>query len=218
MESCCTSGAHVLLVPPPAFGHYITFFYLATRLVHLGVRVTFLVAEGLVPRFLNDPLFAAHWSQIQQENIELVTVKDGISQLGSRQGFFTMIQESSEPQLVAAYSDAVAVLMLSTRFPASCCIIADMLMGWTQEVAAKFNITGLMLHIQSAANLSLMLHVPTLIAEGRLPLTANNQEKPMHIPGLKIPLRTSELPDDLHPGALVSGADKIFLRTSWRVK
>lgn len=61
------------------------------------------------------------------------------------------------------------------------------------------------------------VHVPTLIA-ARLPLTASNQEKPVHVPGLKALLPTSELPADLHPGALIPHADKIFLRTSWRVK
>jgi len=159
MESCSTSGAHVLLATRPQFGHCIAFFYLAPRLVHLGVRVTFLVVEGLIPRLQNEPLFAAHWSQIQQENIEVVAVKDGFSHLGGWQALLNMLQESSEPQLVAAYSDAVAALMSSTRFPAPCCIISDMLMGWTQEVAAKFNIPSFVLHTQSAANLSLMLHV-----------------------------------------------------------
>lgn len=54
-------------------------------------------------------------SQIQQENIEVVAVKDGFYQLGSRLGLLTMIQDSSAPQLVAAHGDAVTALMSSTR-------------------------------------------------------------------------------------------------------
>jgi hypothetical protein len=55
-----------------------------------------------------------------------------------------------------------------------------------------------------------------LLAEGRLPLTETNQEKPVEIPGLKVPLPTAELPSDLHPGAMLPNAYETFLRTSRR--
>lgn len=56
--------------------------------------------------------------------------------------------------------------------------------------------------------------MPTLLADGRLPLTSTNQDRPVKIPGLKVPLPTSELPSDLHPGAYIPNAYENFLRTS----
>jgi hypothetical protein len=157
----CSAGrcAHVILVPTPVGGHCIPFFYLASRFAHLGVRVTFLVADGLVPQFYASELYKPHVGLIQREGIQVVRVKDGFSHLGLRPGLLATFQESSEPQFVAAFGEHVAALMSSTEFPAPCCIVSDMLMGWTQTLAAKFNIPRFVLHTQSAANLSLMLHV-----------------------------------------------------------
>jgi len=150
-------------MPMPAGGHCIPFFHFAARLVHLGLRVTFLVPEGMVSRFQEDSLFKTHVGEILREYVEVVAVKDGFSQLGRVEGLLAMLRESSEPQLVAAFSEAVAALMSSATWPAPCCIVSDMLMGWTQPLAANFHIPRYVLHTQSAANLSLMLHVHTFL-------------------------------------------------------
>lgn len=157
MASC----AHVILVPAPVGGHCIPFFHFASRLAHLGLRVTFLVAEGLVPQLYTHPLFVPHVGLIQRDGIEVVRVKDGFSHLGLGPGLMAMLNPDSQPQFIAAFGDHVATLMSSKEFPPPCCIVADMLMGWTQSVAARFSIPRFVLHTQSAANLSLMLHVPT---------------------------------------------------------
>ncbi|KAG0601055.1 hypothetical protein M758_11G080500 [Ceratodon purpureus] len=214
--ACSAGCAHVVLVPTPVGGHCIPFFYLASRFAHLGLRVTFLVAEGLVPQLYTHKLFTPHVGLIQREGIEVLSVKDGFSHLGFGPGLMAVFREASEPQLVAGFSEGIATLMSSTKVPAPCCIVSDMLMGWTQIMAAKFNIPRFVLHTQSAANLSLMLHVPTLLSEGRLPLTETNQEKPVEIPGFQVPLPTSELPSDLHPNAMLPNAYETFLRISRR--
>ena len=159
--ACSAGCAHVVLVPTPVGGHCIPFFYLASRFAHLGLRVTFLVAEGLVPQLYTHKLFTPHVGLIQREGIEVLSVKDGFSHLGFGPGLMAVFREASEPQLVAGFSEGIATLMSSTKVPAPCCIVSDMLMGWTQIMAAKFNIPRFVLHTQSAANLSLMLHVTT---------------------------------------------------------
>lgn len=154
---------HVILVPMPVWGHCLPFFYLAARLAHLGLRVTFLLPEGHVSSIVGDEFYISHVGEILRENVEIVAVKDGFSLVGGMEGFLGLLRESSEPQLVAAFAESVGVLMSSSsKFPAPCCVISDMLMGWTQTVAKEFDIPRYVLHTQSAVNLSLMLHVQTL--------------------------------------------------------
>ena len=166
--ACGGRCEHVIMVPTPFVGHCIPFFYLASRLAHLGVRVTFLVAEGLVPQFYSHSLFTPHVGLIQREGVEVVRVKDGFSHLGFLAGVMPFFKpESSEPVFVASFGESVAALMARTDRPAPCCIVSDMLQGWTQTVAEQFNIPRFVLHTQSATNLSLMLlvlpsHMPLL--------------------------------------------------------
>lgn len=87
-----------------------------------------------------------------------MAVDDGFSHLGKAQALFAMVKDSSQEQLQAAYSGAVARLMESSSV-APCCIVSDMLMAWTKPLADQFGIPRYVLHTQSATNLSLMLHV-----------------------------------------------------------
>jgi len=60
--------------------------------------------------------------------------------------------------------------------------------------------------------------VPNLLVEGRLPLTEENQTKPISIPGFKFPLRTSDLVSELKDEKFIKmGAYDCFLRMSRRV-
>jgi hydroquinone glucosyltransferase len=197
-----SGNVHVVLVPFSPIGHCMPFLYLASRLAQLGVKVTFLCLEGLKSQLHNSLSFKPHARVILHKNIDIVTVKDGFSTRAGL-GAADVIREESRPALVSVFSDCLSSLMSSAASLAPCCIISDMMLGFTHDVAAKFNIPRYVLHTQSAANLSLMLQVPTLLADGILPLTTTSQDVFVQIPGLKVRLRTSELPTDLDPNALI---------------
>jgi hydroquinone glucosyltransferase len=211
---CSPKWVHVILTPTPAMGHCLPFFHLAARLHYLGVRVTFLVNEILRDKFSAEPLFAEHIGEIlRQGGVEVVAVDDGFGSSGDKiKAMFSMMMDEHEPQIVAAFSKAMVPLMDSTTPP--CCIISDMLMAWTLPLAKKINIPRYVLHTQSAANLSLLLHVPKLLVANQLPITDENRERLVEVPGLKVPLHTSELPADLHPAPMVPWAYDLFMRTS----
>lgn len=65
---CCSK--HVILVPTPAVGHCVPFFYFAARLVHLGTKVTMLVSNGLMEKFQTDALFAMHAGEVLREGAD----------------------------------------------------------------------------------------------------------------------------------------------------
>jgi len=62
------------------------------------------------------------------------------------------------------------------------------------------------------------LQVPTLVAQGRLPLTEDNRTEPIPIPGFKFPVHPSDLVTELKdPEYIKFGAYDSFLRMSRRV-
>nr|PNR26421.1 hypothetical protein PHYPA_030996 [Physcomitrium patens] len=206
---------HVVLVVPGATGHAIPFMYLATKLASFGVKVTMLVYEKFESMFQTSIMYKQHRKAIQEMDIQMVGVDDGIYD-GTPGTFPESVKESSELKLVDAFTGAMSRLMSSTSPP--CCILSDMLVGWTQILAAKFNIPRHILHIQSTLDLSVMLHVPTLLAEGRLPFTEKSRNELVKIPGMEVPLHPSELPSDLHPEFLniIDFSYEFFLRMSRR--
>nr|PNR44165.1 hypothetical protein PHYPA_016549 [Physcomitrium patens] len=203
-----SGNVHVVLVPFSAIGHCMPFLYLASRLAQVGVKVTFLCLEGLRSQLQTSPSFKPHAGVILHKNIDIVTVKDGFSTRAGL-GAADVIREESRPALVSVFCDCLSSLMSSGASLAPCCIISDMMLGFTHDVAAKFNIPRYVLHTQSAANLSLMLQVPKLLADSILPLTTTSQDVFVQIPGLKVRLRASELPTDLDPNALIPKLLKI---------
>lgn len=152
--------AHVVVVPGIGPGHCIPFFDLASRLASRAVKVTILSTEVHVRRVWSDAVYRRWTPRLRSagEDIELVPVKDGLHD-GTREGFRTFIRESSEAKLIAAFAAHLSPLMSNATPPPPCCIISDMLVGWTQDLAAKFDIPRYVLHIQPATNLALMLHV-----------------------------------------------------------
>ncbi|KAG0602747.1 hypothetical protein M758_10G038000 [Ceratodon purpureus] len=207
--------AHVVLVPGLAPGHAVPFFDLAIRIAASHVKVTILDFGYRVPKLWSDAIYS-RWAlrlRAAHPDIEVVPVKDSIYD-GTREGFYSCITQLGEERLIAAFGSNLAPLMDSTGdVPRPCCIISDMLVGWTAELSAKFNIPRYLMHIQPAINLSLMLHVPALIAEGRLPLTEENATKKIEIPGIRFPVHPADLPTDLSdPISLKWGSYEFFLR------
>lgn len=170
---------HVVLIPGIGPGHTYPFFCFAMQLVtcNRGVKVTILAHEFLIEHIRNDvtykhiaPEFRAAIAGAAGSDIDFVGVKDTPCD-GTLEGFVACLHESWEAKLVAAFAACLSPLMVRVSDsnggisedeslpPPPCCIVSDMLTGWSQELARMFGIPRYVLHTQSAANLSLMLHV-----------------------------------------------------------
>lgn len=213
--------AHVVLVPGSSVGHVVPFVDLALRIAASRVKVTILTIGYHVPKVWDDAIYG-RWAprlRAAHPDVELVPVNDGIYN-GTLAGFFTFISEPAEERLIAAFQSHLAPLMASSSTsPPPCCIISDMMVGWTQDLAAKFNIPRYVMHIQPTTNLSVMLHMPALIAEGSLPLAEENRTKPIEIPGMGFPVHPADLPGELNdPEAIKWGSYEFFLRLARRAR
>lgn len=158
---------HVVLVVAPFFSHAMPFFGLATRLTSRGVKVTMLAIAPYVEQIWNDAAYrrvapGLRALQADGEGFDLVPVA-GTEFIRTREERIACMQASADANLIAAFATSLAPMMSSagttSDVPTPCCIISDMLVGWTQDLARKFGIPRYILHIQSAANFSLMLHV-----------------------------------------------------------
>ena len=174
---------HVVLIPGIGPGHMYPFLGFAMRVLagNRGVKVTILAHEFQVELIHNDVTFkhiapefrAAIDGAAAGSDIDIVAVK-GTPCDGTLEGFLLCLHESWEAKLVAAFAACLSPLMVRVSDsnggisedeslpPPPCCIVSDMLAGWSQELARMFGIPRYVLHTQSAANLSLMLHVSKL--------------------------------------------------------
>lgn len=157
---------HVVLVVFPLLSHAMPFFGLATRLNSRGVKVTMLAFALHVEQIWNDAAYrrvapGLRALQADGEGFDLVPVAGTVFR--TREERIACLQASADANLIAAFAASLAPMMSSagttSDVPPPCCIISDMLVGWTQDLARKFGIPRYILHIQSAANFSLMLHV-----------------------------------------------------------
>ena len=158
---------HVVLVVAPVVSHAMPFFGLATRLTSRGVKVTMLAYAQHVEQIWNDAAYrrvapGLRALQTDGQGFDLVPVI-GTPSWGTMEERIACMKASAEAILIAAFATSLAPMMSSagttSDVPTPCCIISDMLLVWTQDLARKFGIPRYILHIQSAANFSLMLHV-----------------------------------------------------------
>lgn len=161
---------HVVMVAIPPLSHTMPFLSLATRLTSRGVKVTMLTYAIHVEQIWNDAAYrkvapGLRALQADGDGFDLVPVA-GTPPVGTQEERIACMQASAEAHLIAAFATSLAPVMSSAAatttsggVPTPCCIISDMLVGWTQDLARMFGIPRYILHIQSAANFSLMLHV-----------------------------------------------------------
>lgn len=95
-------------------------------------------------------------------------------------------------------------------WPPPVCIVADVFLGWAQDVADKLGLPRFILFTPSPATLVLMLCVPDMIQQGRLPCSsaaAEVQAQPLNLPGLTPTLHLSDAPSHLllDPSAFMFG-------------
>lgn len=169
------SGVHVLVIPYPARGHSLAACQLARKFVRDGVRVTVF------------NLF----SEMGSEQSELCAT-DGIEVL--RVG----PADADKGTVALPYLKVVntvvseAEQLIDSLSPPVSCIIGDFFLGWTQDVADKFDIPRYVLCASPAKVLASFLYSPELDAQGILPVEESDVNEIVHIPGLP-PLRRGDM-------------------------
>ncbi|KAG0582237.1 hypothetical protein KC19_3G045100 [Ceratodon purpureus] len=212
MFGSMADSVHVVLMPYPSVGHSAPFVHFAKHLARSGVAVSFIAPDAELAIFndllLGDAAFEA------RQNINVVPFAFPIHQEEMDPAYFFSIRDwmqsnadkfheilarlmSEEPRTVCYPGDAAA------GFPV--CIISDMFLGFTQELADKLSIPRYCLYSSPAHFLSFTFHMPQFDSEGRLPATSW-EDKPFLIPNFP-----SILPAHLPPFQLtVSNAVNSF--------
>ncbi|KAI5074997.1 hypothetical protein GOP47_0010958 [Adiantum capillus-veneris] len=107
----------------------------------------------------------------------------------------------------------------TATWPPPVCIVSDIFLGWVQDIADKLDLPRFILYTPSPATLVLMLSLPKMIGQGRLPcdkaLDVANKE-PLNLPGLTHTLCLADVPSHLllPPSAFMFN---YFIRHSKRI-
>ncbi|KAJ7526531.1 hypothetical protein O6H91_16G013100 [Diphasiastrum complanatum] len=168
-----TKSPHVVLLPFPLLGHLLPTMGLAKKLASNGLVVSFMCAEH---RFEN--VQRAHAAQGGDPRIRLVSLPDKVprgeiildagldSVIWTAEGTEKVVD--SFEKLIDSMMEDLEEDILSPGPPV--CIISETFLSWTQDIANKWGIERYVFDPSPAAFMSTVFHVPTLIAEGRLPL------------------------------------------------
>lgn len=85
-------------------------------------------------------------------------------------------------------------------WPPPICIISDTFLSWVQDIADKFSLPRFILYTPSPATLVLMLSLPDMLLQGRLPCDSALDEAHKHsldLPGLTHTLTLADVPSHL---------------------
>ncbi|KAG0615457.1 hypothetical protein M758_5G042700 [Ceratodon purpureus] len=169
-------GVHVMVIPYPARGHNVASIQLSRELVRHGARVT------LVNIF--DNISADRLLVCRRESIAVVDV--GVCPDAPGPGNLPYLRE------VESVQGETEQVVAEIGSPAVTCIVSDVFLGWTQSVAEKFAIPRFVLCASPARILASLLYMPTLAAQGVVPVQSGEVSELVHIPGLP-PTRRGDL-------------------------
>ncbi|KAG0615797.1 hypothetical protein M758_5G067700 [Ceratodon purpureus] len=176
----CSNDVHMLVVPYPARGHNLVCIQLARKFLPYGVRVTLAnIFDNLSP----DLLHVCQTENITVANLGVCPADPGPGNLPFM-GDVESVQGETE-QLVANFASRTDSLPVT-------CILGDILLGWTQNVADKFGIPRYVICTSRAGFLAAFLHMPTLAAQGIVPVQPPDASELVDIPGLP-PTRRGDL-------------------------
>ncbi|KAG0576275.1 hypothetical protein KC19_5G068000 [Ceratodon purpureus] len=176
----CSNDVHMLVVPYPARGHNLVCIQLARKFLPYGVRVTLAnIFDNLSP----DLLHVCQTENITVANLGVCPADPGPGNLPFM-GDVESVQGETE-QLVANFASGTDSLPVT-------CIVGDILLGWTQNVADKFGIPRYVICTSRAGFLAAFLHMPTLAGQGIVPVQPPEASELVDIPGLP-PTRRGDL-------------------------
>ncbi|KAJ4706713.1 UDP-glycosyltransferase [Melia azedarach] len=154
------TSTRIVVIPYPAQGHVIPLLEFSQCLAEYGFRVTFVNSEYYHRRVLK----SLEGKNYIGENIDLVSIPDGLEPLENRTDLGNLTQKLLQvmPGKLGELIDKIN----GREGKGVDCIIADGTMGWAIEVAEKMNIKRAAVWTASAASLALSLNIPKLIDDG----------------------------------------------------
>eukprot|EP00249_Psilotum_nudum_P022248 c28435_g1_i1 orf=1992-3461(+) len=173
-SSCPSSGfskPHAVLVPYPAQGHITPMMQLAKLLARKGFCVSFVNSEHNHLRIVQAQAEAG--TALPSENgldIRLFAVPDGLPPECNRMADLARLGKAMEANMVKPLEELMEKLNRG-EVPVSC-VISDVLLLFTQDLANKFGLPRVAVWSQSVASFAVNLHVPLLIQEGYIPFKA----------------------------------------------
>ena len=152
---------HVLVVPSPAQGHVMPLMKLAYNLAYQGVKVTFANSTFVEAKIL------AAMSEADKEQcpIRLVSYSDGLEACPEERngpGLITSLKKVMPKNI----EKLIEQINQSDNKEPITCVIGDLTVGWTLEVARKMGLKQVAVWPAGPASLALALRIPQLIETG----------------------------------------------------
>lgn len=157
------TGPHILVTPFPAQGHVIPLLELSHWLVKHGLRVTFVSTDHAHKRIINALQEKNHVGDDQE--ISLVSISDGLEPWEDRNDLGKLC-ESLVKVMPGKLEELIKEINNKEEGGKITCVIADVHVGVTLEVAEKLKIKGAAFMPMAAAALALYYHVPKMINDG----------------------------------------------------
>ena len=152
---------HVLVVPCPAQGHVTPLIKLAYNLAYQGIKVTFANSEYIEAKVL------AVMSDADKEQcpVTLVAYSDGLDS-HPEQRYGQGLMDGLKKYMPANLEKLIKQINHSDNKEPLTCVIADLTVGWSLEVARKMGIKQVAVWPAGPGCLALALRIPKLIKEG----------------------------------------------------
>jgi hypothetical protein len=187
------SGVHVVAFPFALKGHMGPFMQFSKSLANYGIDVTFITTSPHLASTQN--FFKAHHNvhiacfdmptehgEVTPDNFRIMA--HHINNL--RDAFFELMKA-----LFAQDGTSITSLPSLSHFGPPLCIISDMFLSWTQDVADEFGIPRYCLCVASACYLSFLYNFPYFCAQGLIPGPSDGE--PLIIPGFP-PISPCDVP------------------------
>ncbi|XP_024399644.1 UDP-glycosyltransferase 76C1 [Physcomitrium patens] len=175
------SGCHLLVIPYPARGHNLATLQLARMFLPYGVRIT---VGNIFDNMAQDFLDICRAEDMTVVNLG---VRPADHPVNTNLPYFDVVKrvQGETEQLVER-------LNADTESPPLTCILSDIFLGWTQDVADKFGIPRYVICASMGKVMAALLYMPELAAQGILPVEPSKTSELVHIPGLQ-PTRCGDL-------------------------
>lgn len=182
---------HVVVLPYPAKGHSIPLLHFAKQLHSMGVFVTFVNTFNHLSNEHFRSIYGANEDDNPMQVVPLgVTPPEG-------EGHTSLPYVNHVNTLVPETKILMTTLFARHEDAPPSCIVSDMFLGWTQEVANTFNIPKYVLFASPASGLAFMLHTSELVKQGKLPIDRSKEEDLVYdIPGVP-PTRLADFPSPI---------------------
>nr|XP_017217428.1 PREDICTED: UDP-glycosyltransferase 83A1-like [Daucus carota subsp. sativus] len=153
---------HVLVVPSPAQGHVKPFMKLAYNLAYHGIKVTFANSEFVEAKILG----AMSEADKEQCPIRLVSYSDGLEACPAEERNGARLIASLKEVMPKNLEKLIEQINQSDNKEPITCVIGDLTVGWTLEVARKMGLKQVAVWPAGPASLALALRIPQLIETG----------------------------------------------------